>query len=328
MTCISSLLLVLSSFDPIPKGEQNLFFAVAIARLVPKRLPDEIAVVRSSGVVVTRFQPKGTVGWIRQLLFTPNGSGIFVITEASSFKSSKSTSCPLMNLYLIDYDKPDEIATLIVDGIISPSRAVISRDGAKVYVSDYDIENSDNQNAVSPFRSWVIDAKSRKKQPLKLPEGHHICDISKDGKTFLTGLSPNRDNPSNLKKARGYLVPLKGLRPTCLLDEEFWPTRLFPDGGRVMGYQFPQPGSSEKNAKWFVLDMKEKRLEALPLPLSSIDVKISPNLSSGNTKVFMSTDGPPGWSRYEITESDLVGRNVRSIFRVDKKETIICFDQK
>jgi len=105
-----------------------------------------------------------------------------------------------------------------------------SADRTKLYAGSHDDDPSYAQ--LNNLRHWVIDAKTLKATELKLPEGHHLLDVSGDGKLFLTQGPP----PKPMTSRPVCVVPADGSKPIRLTDtdEGAFDGRLSPDGTQVL----------------------------------------------------------------------------------------------
>ena len=109
--------------------------------------------------------------------------------------------------------------------------AVWSGDGKKLYAGSHDDDPSYGRGV--NLRHWVIDTKTLRATELKLPEGHHLLDVSADGKLFLTrGPAPNPQTDGRPI----WVVPADGSKAVRLTDsdEGSYDGRISPDGTRVI----------------------------------------------------------------------------------------------
>src|SRR5262245_42522319 len=105
-----------------------------------------------------------------------------------------------------------------------------SGDGTRLYAGSHDDDPSYAQ--ANNLRHWVIDAKTLKATEFKLPPGHHLIDVSADGKQFLTkGPIPK---PTVCRPI--WVVPADGSEPVRLTDttEGEFDGQFSPDGKRVL----------------------------------------------------------------------------------------------
>jgi hypothetical protein len=122
----------------------------------------------------------------------------------------------------------------------SAESVVWSADGTKLYAGTHaDDANYSRDNDLAHF---VIDVASGKHSKLALPAGHHLKDVSPDGKMFLT-LGP-RPAPSKVRTA--YLVTAGG-DPVAVTaaDQVLYDGRFSPDGRRLLLCGIRAPGSSQ-----------------------------------------------------------------------------------
>ena len=105
-----------------------------------------------------------------------------------------------------------------------------SGDGTRLFAGSHDDDPSYAQ--ANNLRHWVIDAKTLKATEFKLPPGHHLIDVSADGKQFLTkGPIPK---PTVCRPI--WVVPADGSEPVRLTDttEGEFDSQFSPDGKRIL----------------------------------------------------------------------------------------------
>jgi hypothetical protein len=117
---------------------------------------------------------------------------------------------------------------------------------------------------VVAVKTRLFDLATKKETPLDIPEGHGVCDATRDGKTLLTRKIVQF--PSHHESITSYLVPLAMLKPKAITaDEEgFDQARFSLDGKRVAGVRKQFTKSKEKGL--FVYDIAKERLTSVALP--------------------------------------------------------------
>jgi RNA polymerase sigma factor (sigma-70 family) len=120
------------------------------------------------------------------------------------------------------------------------------------------------------FVSWLVDVKTRRKTPLKVPDNQMITDWSSDGKYFLT---TEFDDSKKEPASRLHLMRKDGAEDKVLTaaGRQAEGGRLSPDGRRVL-YEAPDPQRPMKDNEpgygLFVLDIQQgkvTRVEGQPL---------------------------------------------------------------
>jgi RNA polymerase sigma factor (sigma-70 family) len=211
----------------------------------------------------------------------------------------------------------------------SAESLVWSADGAKLYAGTHaDDPNYSHDNDLAHF---VIDVTTRKHTPLKLPAGHHLKDVSPDGKTFLT-IGP-RPDPSKVRPA--FLVSANGGEPIVVtaLDEVLYDGRFSSDGRRLVmcglraARALPGPAGGNSGTRappigtydyWLELTTTDAPKRRTPLALADNQYvnqcRYSPD---GNRVVSFRAIIPPlnqpALPR-EVVVSDADGRNAKTIF--------------
>jgi RNA polymerase sigma factor (sigma-70 family) len=107
---------------------------------------------------------------------------------------------------------------------------VWSGDGTKLYVGSHDDDPSYDQ--ANNLRHWTINAKTLKATEFKLPEGHHLIDVSNDGTQYLT----KGPIPIATVCRPIWIVPADGskqIRMTDTTEGEF-DARFSPDGKQIL----------------------------------------------------------------------------------------------
>ncbi len=112
----------------------------------------------------------------------------------------------------------------------SVESAVWSGDGTRLYVGTHDDDEGDTRTKNLAYH--VLDVRSRKATRLAVPAGHHLRDVSRDGKLLVTvGPVPRNTDPRPI-----FLVPVGGGRPTRVDEVPGSPYQIqfSPDGKRLL----------------------------------------------------------------------------------------------
>jgi RNA polymerase sigma factor (sigma-70 family) len=111
------------------------------------------------------------------------------------------------------------------------------------------------QEEQTDYPEYVVNVKTRKKTPLKLPDNHFLNDWSRDGKFFLT--TDSSTNAKNEPCSRLYLVNRDGTVYKALTDDSQIAIdgRLSPDGTRVLHGLLTFPKEGKGKYELVVLDI-------------------------------------------------------------------------
>jgi RNA polymerase sigma factor (sigma-70 family) len=103
-------------------------------------------------------------------------------------------------------------------------------DGTKLYVGSHDDDPSYAQ--ANNLRHWIFDATTLKATEFRLPEGHHLIDVSNDGKLYLT----KGPTPIVMVCRPIWVVPADGSKPIRMTDttEGEFGARFSPDGKQIL----------------------------------------------------------------------------------------------
>jgi RNA polymerase sigma factor (sigma-70 family) len=215
----------------------------------------------------------------------------------------------------------------------SVESVVWSRDGARLYVGTHDDDDWDTRTKNLAYH--VLDVRSRKRTPLAVPAGHHLRDVSPDGKLLLTvGPVAQNTDPRPV-----FLVPAGGGRPTRVDEVPGSPyaIQFSPDGKRLLfcgagrkpaapapagGAGGPAAGPPGLAGLAFWLDTVELNTRArkpvveFPLGRSAIQCRWSPD---GRRVVFVRSVVPirtPDGPDQTVVVCDADGSNAKDVFRV------------
>jgi hypothetical protein len=328
-------LLAICLAAPIPKGERE--GTILLVRSSP--MPAELILMRSGGTIEKRFEPKGIEGRIAAVRLSPSATKALLFCQITvQAQAGGGRVWPPVSCYLIDLEKPDDPAKLIYDRLTYALRATWAPDGKSIYVSDLDPEKVNAAIAAKPddplpYRSWTIDLSTLKKEPLKLPAGHIIYDISNDGKTLLTGTMPNITKTTDYQKMRGYLVPRDTLVPKLILDSEFSPTKLSPDGSRAIGYRRHMDETGRSRIQYVVIDKDGSGETLVREPPAAMSMMASPTFANNGRSVafvwYERVDLPDGRGqtiRYNLSVADRTGSNMKVVYKSEANQSVSIFD--
>ena len=332
---VSSLLAICFA-APIPKGERE--GTILLVRSSP--LPVELIVMRSGGTIDKRFEPKGIEGRIAAVRLSPSAAKALLICPitAPAPLPGGGRIWPPSSCYLVDLEKPDEPAKLIYERLTYAIRVAWAPDSKSIYFSDLDPEKVNAAIAAKPddplpYRSWTIDLGTLKKEPLKLPAGHIVHDISNDGKTLLTGTMPNVTKTTDYQKMRGYLVPRNTLVPKLLLDSEFSPTKLSPDGSRAIGYRRHMDEAGRSRIQYLVVDADGSGETLVREPPAAMSMFATPTFANNGRSVayiwYERVDLPEGQGqtiRYNLSVADRTGSNMKVLYKTEPGQSVTIFD--
>lgn len=328
-------LLAICLAAPIPKVERE--GTILLVRSSPQ--PVELIVMRSGGTIEKRFEPKGIEGRITGVRLSPSATkALLLCSIAVQAQAAGGRVWPPVSCYLVDLDKPDEPAKLIYERLTYALRATWAPDGKSIYVSDLDPEKVNAAIAAKPddplpYRSWTIDLGTLKKEPLKLPAGHIVHDISNDGKTLLTGTMPNVTKTTDYQKNRGYLVPRDTLVPKLLLDSEFNPTKLSPDGSRAIGYRRNTEESGRARIQFLVVEADGSGETLVREPPTAMSMYTTPTFANNGRSIafiwYERLDLPDGQGqtiRYNLSVADRTGGNMKVLYKTEANQSVSIFD--
>lgn len=336
-TMLVSGLLAICLAAPIPKGERE--GTILLVRNSP--LPAELIVMRSGGTIDKRFEPKGIDGRITAVRLSPSATKALLLCSITvqGQAAGGGRIWPPYSCYLVDLEKPDESAKLIYDRLAYAMRATWAPDSKSIYVSDLDPEKVNAAIAAKPddpmpYRSWTINLGTLKKEPLKIPAGHIVHDISNDGKTLLTGTMPNVTKTNDYQKTRGYLVPRDTLVPKLILDSEFSPTKLSPDGSRALGYRRQTDEATGRVRIQYVVVDKDGTGETLVRePPAAMSMMATPTFANNGRSIafvwYERVDNPNGQGqsiRYNLSVADRTGGNMKVVYKTDANQSVSIFD--
>ena len=169
--CFSLLGLSLLA-EPIPKGERE--GTVVIVKNNPE--PVEVIVMRSSGEIVKRFEPKGIEGIIVQIRLSPDISRAIVHRADRIIPGMKPPEkvngfyIIQTSAYLVNLEKPDEPAKLILDHVNNLSYASWAPDSQSFYFCETDIELAKKRTEKDPlpYQTWKCSIPDGKKESIKI----------------------------------------------------------------------------------------------------------------------------------------------------------------
>jgi RNA polymerase sigma factor (sigma-70 family) len=239
-------LTAVSVWGPAPASPRPSLPRLAAAPAVRPRVGN-ILVWREGHAVL--YRPDGTVErqwkgeqvpWAAFARLSPDGRTLAVLRryEVRTFKTNvavgggaslpgtfKRNLCRL-TLYPVDETLVGTDVELPGDSVES---VVWSGDGARLYVGTHDDDDWDSRTKNLAYH--VLDVRSRKATPLAVPAGHHLRDVSRDGKLLLTvGPVPRATDPRPV-----FLVPAGG-RPARVDEVPGSPYQIqfSPDGKRLL----------------------------------------------------------------------------------------------
>jgi RNA polymerase sigma factor (sigma-70 family) len=239
-------LTVVGAWVPTPAAPRSSLPRLAAAPAARPRVGN-ILVWREGHAVL--YRPDGTVErewkgeqvpWVAAARLSPDGRTIAAQRryEVRTFKTNvdvgggalqgtfKRNLCRL-TLYRVAEALVGTDVELPGDSVES---VVWSGDGARLYVGTHDDDDGDSRTKNLAYHA--LDARSRKATPLAVPAGHHLRDVSPDGKLLLTvGPVARNTDPRPV-----FLVPAGGGRPTRVDEVPGSPyrTQFSPDGKRLL----------------------------------------------------------------------------------------------
>jgi RNA polymerase sigma factor (sigma-70 family) len=117
-----------------------------------------------------------------------------------------------------------------------------SADGSKLYAATH--ADDENYSHDKSLKHYVYDLATRRHSELRLPDGHHLKDVSPDGKRFLTvarWAKPGQGHCTFLVPAGGDPVAITGT------NESIYDGRFSPDGKRLLlaGFRWPAAAAAQ-----------------------------------------------------------------------------------
>lgn len=254
---------------PGPPGEGTF-----VVGCVNNSKPTELAALYAPDGTAHGFIEVG----VRQLILdprvSPDGKRLaFLWKRPYTGKPTEAARArKILDLYVADIGAKDPPTEPIVKDVIWTSFAW-APDSKQLYVSSLPEEQFINENAGQKVPMWgqlvavktrLFDLATKKETPLDIPEGHGVCDVTRDGKTLLTRKIVQYPEYGN--SSTSYLVPLATLKPKAIAADEqgFDHARFSPDGKRVAGVRHQYTKSKEKGL--LVYDATTDRLTQVALP--------------------------------------------------------------
>jgi RNA polymerase sigma factor (sigma-70 family) len=206
-------------------------------------------------------------------------------------------------------------------------------DGARVFVGTHDEDGTYETHATKKDLAYYsVDTKTGKHVALKLPEGHHLHDVSADGKQLLTCGPDLKENGWSI-----FLVPLGVGDPERLTDqpENPYEAAFSPDGKRVLmcGLKSPvsaagpgpvAPPKEEDVEPWFDTVTLADHKRAKAISLQPREYVMNCRFSPDGKRVVSLRDGPrqanESYPDRKVVVSDVDGKNPKIVFSLDAKE--------
>jgi RNA polymerase sigma factor (sigma-70 family) len=275
--------------EPAPGGRPPVL-AVTAGAPAPKAEPRESTFVvgctnnSKPGEVAALVAPDGTargfvtVGKLKIVMnprVSPDGKRLAFLWQRPYVGKpvDVARTRTILDLYVADIGAKDPPTEPIVKDVIFASFAW-APDSKKLYVSTLPEGQFINelvgqivpiQGQIAAVKTRLFDLATKKETRLDIPEGHGVCDVTRDGKTLLTRKFVQY--PSYRESVTSYLMPLATLTPKAItVDEDgFNQARFSPDGTRVAGVRrWHMMKSKEKGL--FVYDIPKERLTPFALP--------------------------------------------------------------
>ena len=318
--------------EPIPKGERE--GTIVIVKNHPE--PVEVIVMRSSGKIVKRFEPKGIEGIIVQIRLSPDISRAIVHSADRDHPGMKPPEkvngfyIIQTSAYLVNLEKPDEPAKLLLDHVNNLSYASWAPDSRSFYFCETDIERAKKRTNKDPlpYQTWKCSIPDGKKESFKIASQDYICDLSANGSTFLS-MSVTSNVFSGSGKVQSRIIPLKSLESKTILDGPLYPRRISPDGKRILAMSYDE----NRLFSCHVVDINSKAELAITKPNQNIhscnssawlmkgekiatlwDERLeSPTEDGINYRPLLAISGPDG-------------KNAKVIYRGEPQRRVTLFD--
>jgi RNA polymerase sigma factor (sigma-70 family) len=222
--------------------------------------PNKLLVVRAGHLVL--IDPDGTnekkltqerLPFYRDARLSPDGKTVALIVQPKVPGAGQE----------IRLDRPQKLFIRTLDekgaGVDLDAECKMfawSPDGSEIACNQF-AERPTEQEVTAPTH-FVVNVKTKKKTPPKLPDYNFVNDLSRDGKYFLTArFSANKDQPQT-RQTRLYLMNRDGTEHKVLTAEGQFciDGRLSPDGKRVLYILVtPAKDGKEPTAALTVLDI-------------------------------------------------------------------------
>jgi RNA polymerase sigma factor (sigma-70 family) len=301
-----------STLAPVPRPapREGVILVTSFSKDRPAELykPDGTLIARPAvGEATTPFESR----------LSPDAKRALVIQLAIiPGENSQWNRC---QLFLLDLEAKEGPKESLMDDLRNPS-VVWSPDGAKLYGSQVDPEKKNEareEDKLTPMVSWVYDLKTKKQNPLPVPTGHEIVDISPDGKQLLTRTYDHKDR----YWTRTYLVPLATLKPRSLTEKRFMGLRFSPDGKTVIGNLVGSKGG----APWAVarVSVKDGSEQVFKLPEGVKGIYHACWSPDGKRIAYHWQEdipvltGPTTWRVSRVNVADVDGGNTTTVIRRD-----------
>ncbi|MFO0935057.1 MAG: hypothetical protein U0798_00895 [Gemmataceae bacterium] len=339
-TCAFLMISTCLMAAPIPKSDPE--GTVLLVRTSP--VPMELVLMKSGGTVIKRFEPNGIEGHITYVRLVASNSKALVLaqkTRTAGVALQGNGNIPRYSAYLIDLEKHEEPAKVVIDDVIGMSRfTVIPRD-KKIVFSDLDEKEAaaTKQDDELPYRSWTINWETGKKEPLKLPKGHLVADISADEKSLISTRQVLVKRVEDYAKTRTYVSSLdpkeSQKEPTLAVEGEFKGTQISPDGKWILGSKLTKDENSpSQRFMYYSLNIKTQTLQKIRLPEKAYMMIGSPVWTHQGNKIayiwyeqFMdpSLNGQIS-IRYNLGLSNVTGDSQKLILQNPPREYFTVFD--
>jgi hypothetical protein len=193
---------------PLPKGPNKLIL-VRNGRL---------SLIDPDGKNETKIDEKlGKFQW--DIKLAPDGKSVAMLVREDVVAGAPMPPSSSLHVRGIDEKEP------AIDLGVKCKTFSWSGDGTEIVCSEFE----DDDDKLPEAKHFIINAKTKAKEALKLPKGHIINDWSRDGKFFLTTFLPG-------KEIRLYLINRDGTVNKALTDDKQFAIngRLSPDAKRVL----------------------------------------------------------------------------------------------